>query len=875
MDGLLHGDGKTMTITRKRLCFFLLCVVVPPIMLVVVSALCGIFPFGTKSFLTEDLAYQYHDFFLWLRRVLHGEGSLLYTTSLSLGVNAWGIYSYYLGSPLNLFVAFVDVSQVTMFVYVITALKLSLIQCTSVWFLRRRFSLSYASAFALALCLTWCQWVGANLRNPLWLDVIYLLPLAMGACWRLVKDGRVTFLSVCVAAAVISCWYMGYMLILFLMLYVLLEAWLLHVEKPDLSIRFFARRALYFGAALGLGILLSAWTFIPTVLNMLGGSSSGDLPAEATHILSEQLLGSFFVGTYARDITPQIFAGTLPLLLTVMLFFDGRVSPKVRIAAFALLFFLVLSTNEYALEYIWCGFRPPNGFYCRMAYFVAAMLIWAAGYECTLLESKGINLRSCIVSAATLALLIAFTFWQGFFVSVKVTLATAGFLVLIIATLWYIDHDMRCSQKPQLVVYTRSRIAKTTLIAICACELVWGGYVTLRQLYTWYMQDHHDAYVFDANHQLAELREQNDGFWRADRLVVRAGLAALNESLAEAYPSLSSYCSVQNGDAISVLCALGYSNPGDFSVRYASPILASDAFLGLRYVFSTGGSPEFVDTGISPTREGVRVYENKLALPLGYATSDHVTGDPIALENSNPALAQNQLASALVGRGVSLFSRIEPETCNEDSHGKSWEFEVPDGTIGYYYVAGSPAKGEAWIRVDDGVPFRDAWRFQHAMTVVGLPREHHRVWLGADADGVAPGHGDEIECQFYALDLEELKSVLNELRKHPLILNEFGGARIAGTINPGENDTLLLTVPWDKGWTVRVNGSVVEASRALSGAAMSIPVSAGDNVIELSYLPAGLLPGCLITGVTVVALCVVLTIRRRSSHKTEDPKAMK
>lgn len=44
----------------------------------------GVYPFGTESFLTEDLKYQYIDFFTWYRSVLFGGQSLLYTFSISL-----------------------------------------------------------------------------------------------------------------------------------------------------------------------------------------------------------------------------------------------------------------------------------------------------------------------------------------------------------------------------------------------------------------------------------------------------------------------------------------------------------------------------------------------------------------------------------------------------------------------------------------------------------------------------------------------------------------------------------------------------------------------------------------------------------------------
>ena len=65
------------------------------------AAVGHVYPFGDNSFLTGDLKYQYIDFFAWFRRVLLGEANLRYSFSQGLGMNTWGLYSYYLASPLQ------------------------------------------------------------------------------------------------------------------------------------------------------------------------------------------------------------------------------------------------------------------------------------------------------------------------------------------------------------------------------------------------------------------------------------------------------------------------------------------------------------------------------------------------------------------------------------------------------------------------------------------------------------------------------------------------------------------------------------------------------------------------------------------------------
>ena len=164
--------------------------VVPIAMLCVVAAVRGVYPFGAQSFLAEDLVFQYVDFFAWFKRVLAGQDSVFYSTACGLGANTWGLYSYYLASPFNLLLPFFDEAHLTLFVFVADALKLGCMQLAAMFYLRRRFGVGRGWSGVLALGYTWCLWTATNLRNPMWLDALILLPLLMWAVWELVRHGR-------------------------------------------------------------------------------------------------------------------------------------------------------------------------------------------------------------------------------------------------------------------------------------------------------------------------------------------------------------------------------------------------------------------------------------------------------------------------------------------------------------------------------------------------------------------------------------------------------------------------------------------------------------------------------------------------------------
>ena len=185
-----HLDARRRKDLPRRASLYGAAFLLPVALLCLLSAMRGVYPFGPESFLTEDLKYQYIDFFHWYRKVLTGQESLFYSFSTSLGNNAWGLWSYYLASPLNLIILLFPEELLTLAIFVISAVKLGLTGVTTSLYLRRRFSLGRSSTLALSLCFACSLWSMTQLRNPLWMDAVVLLPLVALGAWRCVTSGR-------------------------------------------------------------------------------------------------------------------------------------------------------------------------------------------------------------------------------------------------------------------------------------------------------------------------------------------------------------------------------------------------------------------------------------------------------------------------------------------------------------------------------------------------------------------------------------------------------------------------------------------------------------------------------------------------------------
>ena len=83
-------------------------------------------PFGDKSLLIIDGLHQYMPFFSILYDKLKGAESLFYSFRAGLGINFLSLFSYYLSSPLNLFILFFKKTQLNMAVSFLIVLKIAL-----------------------------------------------------------------------------------------------------------------------------------------------------------------------------------------------------------------------------------------------------------------------------------------------------------------------------------------------------------------------------------------------------------------------------------------------------------------------------------------------------------------------------------------------------------------------------------------------------------------------------------------------------------------------------------------------------------------------------------------------------------------------------
>lgn len=794
---------------KKNVAFYAACFAFTVTLFVALAVTGHVYPFGDNSFLAGDLKYQYIDFFAWFRRVLLGEENLRYSFSQGLGMNTWGLYSYYLASPFNLLCVLFPQDKLTLFVFVIAALKLGCIHISSAWYLQKRFGLPKPAVFLLSLSFTFCSWTISNLRNPLWIDCLILLPICAYGCYELIRKQRMIRLVIATTLNVMFCWYTAYISILFLCIFVLVE-FVDYVSAEGYSWKLVLDRALRFAGAIALGLLLSAWTFLPTILAMAKGGpvlALGPLLKTSIKSLIRGFLPCMWVN---NESTPQFYCGIIMMLLAVSLLVNRTISIKTRIATLVVTIILVASSVLSPLEYIWCGMRVPNGFYSRTAFLLSFFALWAAGYALQKLKERQI---------------------------------------------------LRRAHRPAIIM---------PLLALTAIELFANAHVMWNQLYTGYSEEANSAYVATATATITAIQGQDSAsFYRIDRTTTRADSAALNEGLALGYSQLSSYSSANNPQAIALLNSLGYSSVGEFSTRYAEPILAVDALLGVKYAIAEHAPVGYAAmTEIADTASAV--YENPYALSVGVMASNDIQN--CTLKGENPFEKQNDLYSKILGREVKLYTKIEATSTENSDSLKQWSVTVPASSIGYLYINKDAIAGSYWpvaLTIDQRTIVNEAWRFDNNIRQIADTSDapsQHTVSIG-----VAEGYTDmpqDNEPVFYALNLDVFKQIINELKTSEFIPTVFEDGRIEGEYTAVDDGNLLLSVPYDEGWTATINGAAAKLAPAANKGLSCLSVQKGTNKIVMSYKTPGAFAGLTVSLATAVALVTAgLFARHKKSRR--------
>ena len=860
---------------------YLAAFLLPVGILLTTYALTGIAPFGPKTLLTIDMSNEYVDYFSYFKSLFGGGGSLFYSFGKTLGGDMTGLFAVYLASPFNLLLLLFPREHLDTGILLLTLLKTGLCGVTFSVYLRRVFAGPALPAVVFSVFYALMAYTIVYALNIMWLDGVLLLPLVALGVEDFVSRGRPALYLISLTLAVYTDFYIGYMIGIFSVLFFVYRL-LLSSGLREGGGRFARRMSLRFAGTAALAVGLSAPLFFPALLSLHtskekipGMASSAHHAALYANFPLQDLLHKFALGAYSyKDAAaglPNVYCGLLVVLLLFLYFWNRRVPVREKLCSAAFILILVLSFYSNVLNLVWHGFNPPTWFPYRYS-FVLCFLLIVLAYRAAR-NIGGVGTRHVVLVSTVLLVALAAMAFARYEDMTRLRLSLSAVFTALYGML--------------LIHLVRRRrglagAAAALLVPVVCAEFVFSSY-ELMSSFQYGRQSDFRSYVRQTGAAVAQVTGNDKGFYRTEKTFTRLnshGNPTFNDSLMFGYNGLSHYSSTDDRPANFLMQRLGYKDNVNWTWYCRGSTAAADSLLGVRYLLSRDDIRQpYVRVG---STDGIGLYRNPYAFPIVFMTDAGIRG--VSWDDPDPFELQNRILNAMDARdaGAYLLSQggaeVSLHNCTAQRKGAVTRYIRTE--------SGQEASVEFSYRVQSGGP---QYAFFEAPSQRGADLSVNGSRLGTFFDvydnGVLPlGSfpagtevtlhmtllGNELDLgsgRFACLDTGRLARAAARFTQQGLQIDSFSSTRIRGHVRADSGQLLFASIPFDNGWTVRVDGHPATTFRLLD-TLTGVAVPAGTHRVEFDYQPSGLVPGCAVCALCLSAVGWILCRRfRKKSEK--------
>lgn len=829
---------------------------IPTGIMLVIFFLKSIFPFGNRSFLYMDMYHQYMPFFSSFYDTIREGGSLFYTWDVGIGSNFLALYVYYLACPLHFLGVLVPKAYILEFLSYLVVCKVGLCGLTACLYLQRRSHSRSVSCVIFSCLYALSGFMAAYNWNIMWLDPVILLPLILLGLELLVKEGRCGLYCVALALAIYTNFYLSIMICIFLALYFLV---LLLTEKC--SVRILGEFTLFSLLAGGMAAVLLVPEACALFATDFGHSS---FPSEAKTYFSvlEELARHCLCVSAERGLNhwPNIYCGVAVLLLLPLYAVNPGIPLRKRFAHLALAGFMLISFGTNVLDFLWHGFNYPDSLPGRQT-FLYIFLILILCHDCLRhlreLEPKSI-LYSYLGTVVFLLCCQQFIDHEDF--SDAVWLITFVF-VTIYAVLLHLYRTRRPKE------WTRW-LAAVTLLAVML-EAGINTYdtsvgTTSRSAYLGQLENYGALYELACQR---EVEAGNEAVFRMEKFA----RTTKNDGTLAGYPTASVFSSTMNSTVADLYERLGMRHSKVY-YSYDGATAFISALLNVNYLYGeaeeemTGEAEEEPEEKVQSeenslyslvdTRGRVALYACEATLPFGYVAPtgydlpEGYKGEPLKL--------QNEMVEQL-GVSGQLFRQAECKQAGE-------KVTMTARQDGYYYML-LTGSGTKKIAMTGALERKYADLKIYSVLYVGYLERGQTVTFANDDDS---DETPEFRLSAWQMDEEVLAEALNALGNRHLEEVSYDDTHVSGKLELTQAGRLILSIPYEKGWSVLVNGEKTEPV-LVGECLMALDLEPGSYRIELEYVPYGLKQGILLSIVSIlVFIGIMLLLRGKRGEQPSD-----
>ena len=784
----------------------------------------GIFPGSSKSIMIYDLESQYVAFYSYLKSLITDNNSFFFQFYSALGGNFFGLWAYYLSSPFNFIILLFDENNLPDALYFLTVIKISFSAISfSVYSVFGR--IKCQNHFVIIVSAVSYALMSYNLMyamSPMWLDGVVMLPFVVLGIDVLLEKNKKSILVVSASIAVVSNYYMSYMIMLFLVIY-----YVFLVIYNNYRLKTIYLHVISLIKCGLVAFMMTSFIWLPVIYDLKRGKLAMTLDSELSPVdksffirnpldILRQLLPMSYSGVLTYD-APPVYCGLLVSLAFLFYFVDKKISIRKKIAVLFVFLCFLLSFCVRIFDMVFHGFQVPHMYPARFSFVFSFFLIgiFTEYFPILLLRLKESYkfIRHNILTYVTVLFVFLDLIFNACFLvsSVGSDLVIDGYL----NRMNYDYYTVMINSAKSSIGDEKSNIS--TNMCFCLNDGLLYGYSTL------------DFFSSSFNNGVSELF-RNIGLGTANNRFNDSGLTPLSASLL----GVDYYIEFFPGDI---------SGENEYLKDYFIPVINGEDF---------------------------NIYYNQFSKKLFYGLQN-VSIDSFVSYNVFDNL--NQLSDDVNGSGDLFKTCYQEVECGYDPEKciyiKKYKVYAETGQKVFYYIPPLDFvldNGKCFdeLYIDDSIVASYNNLYIREIGAVG-------DLAGDYFDAVLVSMNPDSEVFFYSFDEDSYVNTFENNECVSIDDIKYNRSGLEADVYSSKDTEVLALLPYEAGYTIYIDG-VKSSYESYRNALITFNLSQGEHNILIRFVPPGLIAGIMISGLGLMLLLIIIIIEKQSQRCEKSGK---
>lgn len=812
----------------------------------VIFSLNNLYPFGELAVSWCDMDQQVIPLMLDFKDILSGNDSIFLNMHNAGGINFWGVFLFFICSPFSFLAAFVDKTDMRLFMNVLIIIKMTLCAVTASIFFKKSFKrLDIRFNIMLSIMYSFCGYVMLFYQNIVWLDVMCLFPLLVLSFEKLIYERKVLPYIICISAMIVIQFYLGYMIVLYTLLF--FGAYAVFEKNKDNK----KTICLLFVSGSVIGAMLTAVVWLPSFIQYVGSARGSSVV--------EQLKYCDFIAEIA---TTGVILTCSAIITAALSLINGCIKGKKSKIYLTLFICTAIPIFIEPINKMWHtgsyqAFPARYGFETVFTGLILAAFVLSSPKK-EIPDEKS-QKKSCLILGISVVALFCV-------LALKYSADNIGTLDAYTSTLWGNTQSAKAMLAVMLLftvpyftvmyMYKNGKLKKA-LAALLILPVMLTECLVSTNIYIVTAANSDDSY--EAVVSMADKIDDEEFF----RVKSKDKYFEVNLIGGMGYNTMGHYTSLNSEDYMFTMKKLGYSSYW-MEVGSHGGTLFTDALLCNKYSVNKfkydekyGGSYY----GISRT---------EFFMPLGVLTDSDLSLNT-EIKSRRRFDIQQEVFESIFNTKEDLFTEYDYTSC------ENLDINYNDEEYTLYRTS---AMSDGCVKYDIFVSGKEMLYFDCFDKLSTQLKEHINSSFDIYVNGIKiyskyPGQSyngllelgtfenenvsievyvkDDVYCASYGV--AGLKySVLDKYVSKAECANlTVSGNKISGSCTCDGERWMFIAIPYDKGFTAYINGEKADTVKAYSGF-MAVKLKSGINNIRITYMPSGFAVGAAVSAAGLVLL---------------------